>query len=271
MWRLRLFRENFHERFWTKLARYAGSGTQLRQTSRGVLVMARQFTAGQQVRLEARLRGANLSEPLHQDAEVKVRVTPPEGVTLKPAEFKLQPKKEGDWDGWFRGQFEVKAPGEYRIDLPVPGTTDALTTKFVVKESNPELDNPRPDFGLLYTIASPVTDLRVGDQQANELRRKLRGSVKPEITDKVAALAPAGKENEPRLFFDLQSASVIPDYLGNERKIQRSRGPIDDLWDAGPTIGYDEDGKPRIIGLVLLLVVGLLSAEWLTRKLLRLA
>lgn len=272
LWRLRLYRENFHERFWTKLARYAGSATQLRQTSRGVLVMSRQFTAGQQVRLEARLRGANLNEPLHADAEVKVKVVPPEGVVMKPSEFKLQPKKEGEWDGWFRGQFEVKAPGEYKLDLAIPGTTDVLRSKFLVKESNPELDNARPDYGLLYALASPVSDLRVGDAQQTDLRQKLRGSIKPELTDKLAANAPAGKENEPRLFFNLQTAGIIPDYLGNERKIQRSRGPIDDLWDHGPALfGYDENGKPRIVALVLMIVVGLLSAEWLTRKLLKLA
>ena len=265
-WRLRLYREQFHERFWTKLCRYAGAGTQLRQTARGVLVMARQFTAGQQVRIEARLRGATLSEPLRPDADVRVKIQAPEGVLMKPAEFKLQPKKEGDWDGWFRGQFEARAPGEYKLDLPIPGTNDVLSGKFIVKESNPELDNARPDFALLYTLASPLGDLRV--DVPPELRQRLRGSIKQELVD----LAPtAGRETEPRLFFDLKTAAMIPDCLGNEHKTQRSRGPVDDLWDAGPWLGYDEEGKPRIVSLVLLLVVGLLSAEWLTRKLLKLA
>src|SRR5262249_41070857 len=61
-WRLRNLREIYHERFWTKLARYAGSGTLTRLTNRGVLVMGREFTAGQLVRLEAQLFGRDLKE-----------------------------------------------------------------------------------------------------------------------------------------------------------------------------------------------------------------
>jgi len=52
-----------------------------------------------------------------------------------------------------------------------------------------------------------------------------------------------------------------------DSKVQRSRGPIKDLWDAGFGLG---DSSSRM-AFVLLLVVALLSIEWLTRKLLKLA
>ena len=52
----------------------------------------------------------------------------------------------------------------------------------------------------------------------------------------------------------------------------RSRGPIRDLWDDG-FIVWDrgQPHQPVRMSYVLLAVVGLLSLEWLTRKLLRLA
>src|SRR5207245_9074907 len=46
-WRLRQYREVYHERFWTKLARYAGLGNLTRQSRRGVSVMGREFHAEQ--------------------------------------------------------------------------------------------------------------------------------------------------------------------------------------------------------------------------------
>ena len=59
---------------------------------------------------------------------------------------------------------------------------------------------------------------------------------------------------------------------------QQSRGKVDDVWDDGwtlpswlisPTAG--PGGTPIKFSYVLAAVVGLLSIEWLTRKLLRLA
>jgi hypothetical protein len=54
-------------------------------------------------------------------------------------------------------------------------------------------------------------------------------------------------------------------------KEQRNRGPVRDLWDNGITMWVGKDNKPVILPWLLLAVVGLLSFEWLTRKLLRIA
>ena len=134
-----------------------------------------------------------------------------------------------------------------------------------------------------------------------------------------------------RLFFDLKTAHLIPEYLVTDSKTQLSRGRIEDLWSDGPTFGslsshilaYTVSSilfltgfglsvfgivmmsrgsagsglatlllggalafalggvmlflfphlplKSMTISAVLFIVVGLLSAEWLTRKLLKLA
>src|SRR5262249_24065714 len=151
------------------------------------------------------------------------------------------------------------APGEYQLELPVPGSSEILRSKITVKESNLELDNPRPNFGLLHELASNVNDLRVNDSAKLQLKRQLEGVYKP---DGKANTAQAIQSPDTRLFFNLDRAGMIPDYLSTDLKIQRTRGAMQDLWPEGPAFGTDKEGKPRKVGLVLLVVVGLLSVEW---------
>src|SRR5262249_28551412 len=76
MWRLRLFKENFHERLWTKLGRFAASGTQTKQTRHGNINIGRQYTVGQFVRLNAPMYGSDLN-PLPPNAEPVLKIIPP--------------------------------------------------------------------------------------------------------------------------------------------------------------------------------------------------
>jgi hypothetical protein len=249
-------------------------------------------------------------------------------VQLPRSEFLMEAKREGEWSGYFRGQFQVPAPGKYEIVLPIPGSSEVLRREFYVDVANPELDNPRPDFAALEQMASEVSKLRINDQTKTDLRRRLRGAAKPEGTVAVR------DENEPRLFFNLQNARSIPECLTLESRTIRNKGKIDDLWTEGLTpspaaaltslwiiaiaglvlagglgitslvmfaIGRAGQGGMCLAGAVLLavggvvyltaamqyrvmetsvttttsslllVVVGLLSVEWLTRKLLRLA
>jgi hypothetical protein len=290
-WRLRQYREAYHERFWTKLARYVGSGNLTRSSRRGVIVMGQEFTAGQMVSLEAQLFGRDL-QPLPPSPSPKIQLQPPTGVTM-PNVIDLQPKSSqgGEWNGWFQGRFRVLAPGEYRLNLQIPGTGESLPARFLVKEANPELDNTRPDFALMYQLASEATDVmpRIKErQEQDELKRTLEhtatrllqqvdeagSSATSESTANTARTdrkdeknrAPSGKQTA-RLFFDLDSAGLIPKCMVTDSKVNRNRGPIKDLWDEGFGLG---DSSNRM-AFVLLLVVSLLSVEWLARKLLKLA
>jgi hypothetical protein len=49
----------------------------------------------------------------------------------------------------------------------------------------------------------------------------------------------------------------------------RNRGPVKDVWDEGLEVGSND--PPWKVSTALLLIIGLLSIEWLTRKLLKLA
>src|SRR5262249_1658631 len=154
------YREAFHERFWTKLARYAGSGTLSRLSKHGVIVMSREFNVGQMVRLEAQLFGRDM-QPLSPNSQPRLEVKPPAGVSLPTTTYTLRPKPSAgsEWNGWFQGAFRAPQPGDYRLELHVPETGDVLPGKFAVRESDPEMDNTQPDFNYLYQLASPVSEV----------------------------------------------------------------------------------------------------------------
>ncbi len=284
LWRLRAYREAFFERFWIKLARYVSSGTRTRQNKRGVLVMGKQFTAGNFVRIEAQLFGPD-SQPLPDSAHVRAYLTPTlSDDPRQRQEVKLNPKRSSvSWGGWFQGRYLATAPGEYRIEIPIPGSPDALRGKFLVKESNPEMDLVRPDWSAMYQLAGdveeilPRLDRATADQARLVLSRKAAANPSSPSNTAAPTNAPSTADGEKageeplRLFFSLANADLIPDLMTTQTKVQRHRGPIDDLWDDGPVLGADNRGQPIIVPWVLLALVGLLSTEWLIRKLLRLA
>jgi len=289
LWRLRQYRESFLERFWTKLFRYAGSGNMTRLNSHGKIYMAPAFSAGQFVTVKAKLFGRDML-PLSQNARPKIQLKPPAGVTMPTTyEMAAEPATQGaEWAGWFAGRFRALAPGQYQVDLQIPESGETISQRFLVKESNPELDNTRPDFGQLYQLASEVTDFlpRMDKSTQEEIKdavdktaaallhhkedEEAEGVKRDQAKDKARAAAKqtSGDKAVPRLFFDLTSAHLIPKCMVTESKVQRSRGPVKDLWDLGFTVSDD----PRVrMATVLIIVTVLLSVEWLTRKLLRLA
>ncbi len=168
---------------------------------------------------------------------------------------------------------------------PGQDSDEAETARFTVKESNPELDNTRPDFDRMYRMASEADDVlrRMSESDRAELQKRLQrpkereGASNPDDgRDKEKGDL---REDKQRLYFDLKNAVLIPSCMKPDPNEQTSRGPHDDLWDHGVTV-YEypktgDESKPATppvkFSYVLMIVVGLLSGEWLIRKLLRLA
>jgi hypothetical protein len=91
----------------------------------------------------------------------------------------------------------------------------------------------------------------------------------------------------PKLAFkitDSELLALVPECMKTEKRQTQNRGPVNDLWDRGVTMPtYDGEMSHAArkylvswwsglrLSVVLLVVVGLLSLEWLCRKLLRLA
>lgn len=275
-YRLRTHREEFHERFWTKLGRYAGSGTLSRLSRHGVLVMGREFTAGQMVRLEAQLFGRDM-QPLATNSIPRLELKPPAGVTMATT-YTLKPKPSAgsEWNGWFQAAFRVTQPGEYRLDLHLPETGDILPGKFTVKETDPELDNTQPDFNFLYQLASPVSEVdgRLDADEQRQLEDTLRANA-ARLVGLDDSTGADGKSREAvRLFFDLTSAHLIPTFMSSDSRTQRNKGQMEDLWDDGWIITKEElelfVKNTRLallmVGLGLLLALG---GAWLFDKPLR--
>ncbi len=83
----------------------------------------------------------------------------------------------------------------------------------------------------------------------------------------------------PKLAFKLADRdllALIPECMGHREATDINRGKSEDLWDQGITIPEPVTpswaGKaPQQVSYVLLALVALLSAEWMIRKMLRLA
>ena len=199
----------------------------------------------------------------------------PDGTPEKQlGPFQLTPKKGvSGFDGYYQGQL-TPDPKEmpdgdrrYRVVIDVPDSAgETLEGEFMLRRSDPELDNARPDFEKLKAMAT-------------ELDKDLLARIKKEGTaDKLTAYLPK-EGGVPKLAFkvnDYQQVALIPDCMYHRENTSNNRGKSDDLWDKGFTLPESSFtalfGKgPQTISYVLLIVVFLLCVEWMTRKLMRLA
>jgi hypothetical protein len=249
MWRLREKREAYLERFWTKLTRYAGANNTTRASRRITPVSGRTYMTNTYVQIDAQIFGKDMNPlpkppkldrrltPDQLQEEIKRRphilIKPPVGVNEKEyPPVVLLPQESGDnWNGWFTGKVLVKHPGDYEYTIKEPETGDTAQGKFTVKESNPETDNPRPDFDTMYALASDAADVlnRITDEQ---VRRDVREHlVRPPLSGTVK-FEDAGKDSL-RLYFDLANAKVIPDCMKHDEAVRTTRGKVEDLWDKG--------------------------------------
>ena len=241
----------------------------------------------------------------------------------KPDAIDLKAKaSEGDWTGWFASSVKIRDPGEYEFKIPVPGTGETLTQRLTVRKPNPELDNVRTNFGLLYQLASEAGPLLA--KLPAESRKEVQKLLQTPATEESAK---EGRDSGPRLFFPWRALNrwTAPRSRGAEarRGQGQARGPLG-RWrfnrPGGQCACTLPSCAPLALGLlgfaillflrqmvgawaflggfamislgvivatsvmdlewamlpvdfsyVLIVVVTLLSIEWLTRKLLKLA
>ena len=194
--------------------------------------------------------------------------------------YTLQPKKSGEGTdaGYFQRQVLATAEslqgikpngfptGIWEIRVPIPSSTQVLREKFTISKSNPELDNVQPDEKAMAMIASKIEEVIP------------RLTEKPHVVEDLKRQVYRGPEGERLMFkFDNRAGiELIPECIQAKKETVRNRAAVEDLWDKGFTIPqswtrwYDPQRRFEIAYLMLAVVV-LLSAEWLTRKLLKLA
>ncbi len=147
-WRLRSVSDEDYDRLWIKAIRNVGQGRTKRGTKRGVLLPeVRKLTLGQTARLRARLLDAQF-KPLELDS-VLLEVFDPQGKPLVPAP---RLRRDETRAGEFVGDFRVSLPGAYRLELPVPESSDQLTDVLTVSLPKLEDQDVRQNVTLLRDL-----------------------------------------------------------------------------------------------------------------------
>jgi hypothetical protein len=214
LWRLRSLEEEYYDRLWIKMLREVGQGRLLRGTNRGILLLEKtQYPLGATVQVRTRLLDPQFKE--YQADRVTLEVYDPTGKPLTPPVTLLADKTR---PGHFGGSFVAALPGNYKLELPIPESTDQLKGSISVRLPNLEFDHPEQNEQLLRAL---------GRKETGGLYVKL---------DEAAAQLPL----------------LLPDRTTERIEYDFPRPLWDRKW-------------------VMYLLVGLLSAEWLTRKLLKLA
>ena len=142
--------------------------------------------------------------------------------------YELKPRKGGEkFEGYYLGQVMADAKQfphgdvRYKATVEVPDSAgDTLDAEFLVRKSDPELDETRPDFAALERLAGTVEEVRAklgGDQSKIQ---KLLGTNTDQTKAKLTM-----KLGEP------DRIAVIPDCMDKKFNRQRNLGGIDDLWD----------------------------------------
>ena len=152
LWRLRGYKEDWHQRFWLKLARFAAGNNLAKLNNNGMILMKRVAPAGY-VPIEAQVLGAN---ELPLDKNIKPIVEVREfGKDKKLAEFELAASVGvSGWNGFFTGLFPAKEAKKYTLKIPVPGTNNSLYHDIEIYKEDPERDEPKQDHDFLIALAS---------------------------------------------------------------------------------------------------------------------
>ncbi len=186
------------------------------------------------------------------DLEGKARAEARQNKELEDLKKELPMKAKPQSEGWYQVQFKAPVAGSYSMELTVPETGDTMTHHFTVKPSDPEIDDPRPDFDRLYEAASYADQYlptRMAPAEYADLLQKLE---RPKLEESQA-------DDRPRLYFTLANADQIPQCM---RDIEHKDVHADDaryVWGesvAAPTAVGDRwvpwwAALPLGVGLVI--------------------
>jgi LPXTG-motif cell wall-anchored protein len=276
--------KEYYERFWGKLMKYMAAKRNVKAT-RGRVLVSKEYISGTPIRVQAQVLSPT-SKPYPQEGagaiDLKFNVWSSGAGERKlvagaiPMTARPSP---GGFDGYYAGQITADAarfpPGdtEYQVETEVPeGNNEKLSAKFLVVKSDPELDNTRPSFEAMRAMAS--------DYNAAFWDR-IPASVKERFNEHLPK--EGGVQKLSFHLADTELLKLIPDCFISDYQQFNNKGPVTDLWDKGIEFPkrndsgtYWERNIPsfmagRTLSWVMILVVGLLCWEWLTRKLLRLA
>ena len=171
LYKLRVFEPSegtgreYFERFWIKMIKYMGNKRNVK-APRGRVLVGKEGVSGSPLRVQARILNESAKPyPVNQlDPKFTITQEKLDGGGARPIDvFNLTPKQSatGGFDGYYSGQVLLDAkqfpPGDYvyRVVVEVPDSPgELLTGEFRIRQSNPEMDNKRPDYAALLKMAS---------------------------------------------------------------------------------------------------------------------
>jgi hypothetical protein len=294
-WRLRNYKAIFHQHFWVKLVRYAGATNMGRVQKFGLTNIPERMLTGDKNRVEYQLRGPDGKLLGREDAErfkLQVVLMPfkkvddpepdPDPTSWSIFQLKGKPGNKNEKTGWFMAEFPIEQPGKYQVRLAhgarwfqnkikpdeknevkmkIPGTEEELINTVLVTQPNPELDNLKPDLVRLYGLASDK-DMVVPriPKELEEYKQKV-----DQLKGPLEEGAPTRPRDGRRLYFDLDSAGIIPFLMIPGREAKEIKGNTKDLRDEGFDTGL-EDVPPWLLGLILVVLAGwfanILILQW---------
>lgn len=179
MWRLRSIEEAYFEKYYTKLIRWVSQGRLLRDSTRGVLLVDKDRTfLGEHVTIQAVLTDAQ-HDPLTADT-VDATLVQPDG---RRNAIQLKLLSDGSREGMYTGQFVATQEGDYRVEVPLPGSADLLTRDVRVRVPQLEIENPRRNDALLshaaeqtsggYFVGIPSTSATSNNEEGTSLSQSI--------------------------------------------------------------------------------------------------
>ena len=237
-WRLREVGDGYFDTYYTKLVRWAGQGRLLRDSDRGILLLDKQQAImGEQVMVRAVLRDAQFQPTIFPD--VKAKLIEPSG---RNSPLVLTPIPDPSQPGVYLGQFFTKATGTYEVQLPVGGLADQklLTQQVTVRVPALEIQRPQRNDPLLSELAD-----RTGGKYwigMDSLLRSPSVGASSGVAGSVAAIG-----------------TTLPQSIESRDQTNYLPG------------SPDREFQQRLMGILMALIIGCLSMEWLIRRLSRLA
>ncbi|MFN3191088.1 MAG: hypothetical protein ACE361_11235 [Aureliella sp.] len=232
LWRIRGMGDEYFDRLYTKLARWASQGRLLLDSDRGVLLVDREKALlGDQIQLRAVLKDERF-EPLVQ-SEVVARLIDPQGMNTP---IVLRPLADGSQPGVYTGQFPILRAGEYTAQLQLGGlaSDEILSTTVTAKVPALEMQRAERDDVLLRQLAV-------------ESGGKYWIGV-----DSVTTLGPTNEDSS-------EAATDLPSLLLPQDQVAYLPGT------------NDQEFQLRWHGWLMIWIACCLTMEWLTRRLHRLA
>jgi hypothetical protein len=231
-WRLRDVGEGYFDTYYTKLVRWAGQGRLLRDSDRGILLLDKQQAImGEQVMVRAVLRDAQFQPTILPD--VKAKLIEPSG---RSSQLVLAPIPDPSQPGVYLGQFFTKATGTYEVQLPVGSLADQKLLSQQVTVRVPALEIQRP---------------QRNDPLLSELANRTGGK------------------------YWISVESLLPDTSTNTGSSSGGLS-LPQSIEARDQTNYlpgtpDREFQQRLMAILMTMIVGCLSLEWLIRRLSRLA